>query len=147
MVGMVRRVGRVGIILLLLPTFPTFQTHPTFPTLQTHPTFPTLQTHPTFQTLQTHPTFPTPLAHQSFTLREPAEVVATLHARCEGCDWGVAAREAAAVTISVDGAYRTHVMLTRGDADSEYRVLLGRYARGGHAIAVAADSSASASRV
>jgi len=126
MVGMVRRVGRVGIILLLLPTFPTF---------------------PTFQTLQTHPTFQTPLAQQSFTLREPAEVVATLHARCEGCDWGVAGREAAAVTISVDGAYRTHVMLTRGDADSEYRVLLGRYARGGHAIAVAADSSASASRV
>src|SRR2546427_9989484 len=30
-----------------------------------------------------------PLAEQSFSLDHTAEVVATLHARCDGCDWGV----------------------------------------------------------
>ena len=85
-----------------------------------------------------------PLAEQSFTLDQPAEVVATLHAGCERCDWGVAGREAAAVTIAVDGRYRTHAMLTRGDKDSEYRVLLGRYPRGTHAIVVEADPSSTA---
>ena len=84
------------------------------------------------------------LAEQSFTLDRPAEVVATLHAGCERCDWGVAGREGAAVTIAVDGSYRTHVMLTRGDRDSEYRILLGRYDRGAHSITVAADPSTAA---
>src|SRR2546422_1290670 len=85
-----------------------------------------------------------PSAEQSFSLDHTAEVVATLHARCEGCEWGIEGREGAAVTIAVDGRYRVHVMLTRGGADSEYRVLLGRYGRGTHAIAVAFDPSATA---
>jgi hypothetical protein len=87
------------------------------------------------------------LASQSFTVDGASEVVATLHASCEGCDWGVAGREGAEVMISVDGAYRVHVMLTRGDADAEYRVMLGRYAKGAHAIAVTADPSAAAAGV
>ena len=86
-----------------------------------------------------------PLSQTSFTLERAAEVVATLHAGCERCDWGVAGREAAAVTIAVDGRYRAHVMLTRGERDAEYRVLLGRYARGRHSVAVASDPSATAS--
>jgi len=88
--------------------------------------------------------FQPPLASQSFTVDGSSEVVATLHAGCDGCDWGVAGREGAAVTISVDGRYREHVMLTRGEAESQYRVLLGRYPRGAHTITVAADSSATA---
>src|ERR1700741_477770 len=64
-----------------------------------------------------------PLAEQSFTLDRPAEVVATLHAGCERSDWGVAGREGAAVTVAVDGSYRAHVMLTRGEQESEYRIL------------------------
>src|SRR2546427_3727614 len=85
-----------------------------------------------------------PLAEQSFSLDHTAEVVATLHARCDGCDWGVEGREGAAVTIAVDGRYRAHVMLTRGEDDAEYRVLLGRYGRGKHTVTVASDPSASA---
>src|SRR5262245_34848807 len=88
-----------------------------------------------------------PLAEKSFSLDSPAEVVATLHARCEGCDWGVAGREGAEIAIAVDGQYRAHVMLTRGDADAEYRVMLGRYAKGAHAIAVTGDPSAAAAGV
>src|SRR5262245_16952579 len=85
-----------------------------------------------------------PIAEQSFRLEQPAEVVATLHAGCERCDWGIAGREAAAVTIAVDGSYRVHVMLTRGEDEAEYRVLLGRYGRGTHRVSVAADPSATA---
>src|SRR5262245_24339853 len=105
MVGRVRRAGRVAMISVLLPTLQTYQTHPP------------LQTHPTYQTL------PTLLASQAFTVDGASEVVATLHASCEGCDWGVAGREGAAVAISVDGRYRQHVMLTRGETESQYRVL------------------------
>jgi len=70
--------------------------------------------------------------------------MATLHAGCERCDWGVAGREGAAVAIAVDGRYRLHVMLTRGDSDAEYRVMLGRYGRGSHTIVVTRDQSATA---
>src|SRR5712691_3707780 len=84
------------------------------------------------------------LSETSFTLDQSAEVVATLHAGCERCDWGVAGREGASVTIAVDGRYRAHVMLTRGEDDAEYRVLLGRYGRGKHTVTVASDPSASA---
>ena len=84
------------------------------------------------------------LSETSFTLDHTAEVVATLHAGCERCDWGVAGREAAAVTVAVDGRYRAHVMLTRGEHDGEYRVLLGRYGRGTHTVTVAFDPSATA---
>ena len=85
-----------------------------------------------------------PLSKTSFSLDQPAEVVATLHAGCERCDWGVAGREGAAVTIAVDGRYRANVMLTRGEDDAEYRVLLGRYARGSHTVTVGSDPSATA---
>ena len=85
-----------------------------------------------------------PLVQQPFSLQQPAEVVATLHASCARCDWGVAGREGAGVAISVDGRYRTHVMLTQGEREGEYRVLLGRFARGTHTIAVASDPSATA---
>src|SRR6266850_7793260 len=85
-----------------------------------------------------------PLSETSFSLDQPAEVVATLHAGCERCDWGVAGREGAAVAIAVDGRYRSHVMLTRGEGDAEYRVLLGRYGRGSHTISVTPDQSATA---
>src|SRR5262245_30463181 len=85
-----------------------------------------------------------PVAEQSFSLDQAAEVVATLHASCERCDWGAASREGAAVTVSVDGEYRTHVMLTRGEREAEYRVLLGRHDRGAHTIAVASDPAGTA---
>src|SRR5436190_3312804 len=85
-----------------------------------------------------------PLSETSFTLERAAEVVATLHAGCERCDWGVAGREGAAVAIAVDGRYRSHVMLTRGESDADYRVLLGRYGRGRHTIVATSDASSTA---
>jgi hypothetical protein len=38
---------------------------------------------------------PAPLHESAFRLDQPAEVVATVTAGCQGCDWGVRGREAA----------------------------------------------------
>jgi hypothetical protein len=86
----------------------------------------------------------TPLAEKSFTLDAPAEVSATVRAICERCDWGVAGREGAALEIAVNGRYRSHLMLTRGREEADYRVLLGHYDRGAHNITIVLDGSKSA---
>jgi hypothetical protein len=86
----------------------------------------------------------TPLAEKSFTLDAPAEVTATVRATCERCDWGVAGREGAALEIAVNGRYRSHLMLTRGREEADYRVLLGHYDRGAHNITIVLDGSKSA---
>ena len=67
-----------------------------------------------------------PLSEQSFTLDAPAEVVATIRAACARCDWGIVGREGAALRVAVDRRYRSHVMLTRGGEEADYRILLGR---------------------
>jgi hypothetical protein len=85
-----------------------------------------------------------PLLKRSFVLDGPAEVVATIHASCARCDWSVAGREAAALEITVDGQYRSHLLLTRGRDQAEYQVLAGRFERGPHDITVALDRSKSA---
>ncbi|HEX9367172.1 MAG TPA: hypothetical protein VF921_11120, partial [Vicinamibacterales bacterium] len=47
---------------------------------------------------------PTPsLVDQAFKVPAAGEAVAVIHASCQRCDWGVEAREAAAVRILVDG--------------------------------------------
>jgi hypothetical protein len=71
-------------------------------------------------------------------------VIATIRATCARCDWGVRGREGAALEIAVDGQYRSHLMLTRGRDEADYRVLLGRSDRGPHSIAVTLDTSKSA---
>jgi hypothetical protein len=88
-----------------------------------------------------------PLLHEErFRLESPSEVVATLTAGCEGCDWGQAGREAAALTLSVDGKYSQHLLLARGAAPAEYRVALGGLAAGPHRLQVHLDRRASARR-
>jgi hypothetical protein len=85
-----------------------------------------------------------PLAERTFALTAPAEVTATIRATCARCDWGVAGREGAALEIAVNGRYRSHLLLTRGREEADYRVLLGHYERGSHNIAVVLDESKSA---
>jgi len=65
-----------------------------------------------------------PLAETSFTLDAPAEAIATVRATCAGCDWSATGREGAAISIAVDGRYRSNVMLTQGNLESDARVLL-----------------------
>jgi hypothetical protein len=84
------------------------------------------------------------LIERSFAVDGPSEVIATIHASCARCDWGVAGREGAAVEIAVDGRYQSHLMLTRGAGEADYSVLLGHYERGSHTVTIIQDRSKSA---
>jgi hypothetical protein len=70
--------------------------------------------------------------------------VATLVAGCEGCDWGRAGAEAAAVRVLLDGRYARHLLLFRGAAPAEYRLALGPVRAGAHRLALLHDDALSA---
>lgn len=67
------------------------------------------------------------------------EAVLELTASCDGCDWGVRGREAAVLSVALDGRYASHVVLARGSEAAPYRVLLGRVAPGEHEVLVTLD--------
>ena len=81
---------------------------------------------------------------RDFTVAATSEVVATISASCERCDWGVEGREAALLEIKVDGRYSQHLALTRGGAAAEYAVMLGTLAPGTHRLSIARDEKRSA---
>jgi hypothetical protein len=81
---------------------------------------------------------------QTFELATGSEVVATVRAGCAGCAWGEAGREAAALRLSVDGAYSQHLLLARGEAATEYRISLGTIAAGSHRLSIERDAALSA---
>lgn len=85
-------------------------------------------------------------ASRDFTLDAPAEVVATLSARCASCDWAVTGREAVLLELLIDGAYSQHVALVRGNHDGKYRVLLGTLGPGPHHLTIRRDAVRSAPR-
>jgi hypothetical protein len=75
---------------------------------------------------------------KSFELAAPAEVVATISARCDRCAWDVAGREAVVLRITLDGRYVAHLPLVRGGI-ADYPVMIGRVAPGRHSLQVAPD--------
>ena len=81
---------------------------------------------------------------QTFELATGGEVVATVRAGCTGCAWGEPGREAAALRLSVDGAYSQHLLLARGEAAAEYRITLGTIAAGSHRLSIERDTALSA---
>jgi hypothetical protein len=74
----------------------------------------------------------------------PGEVIVTVTAGCAGCNWGETGREAAALSVSVDGVYSQHLLLVRGDAAAEYRLALGALAAGRHRLIIQRDPALSA---
>jgi hypothetical protein len=82
---------------------------------------------------------PSVLYAGTFPLAEGGDVVAVLTATCEGCDWGTRGREAAVLTVSVDGRYDQDLPLVRGRGPADYPVLLGPLAAGPHRLEVAVD--------
>lgn len=82
----------------------------------------------------------------AFDVPETSEAVATITAGCARCDWGVSGREAAALKLSIDGEYSQHLLLVRGDAPAEYRVLLGTLPPGKHKLTIDRDAARSAVR-
>src|SRR5262245_10247902 len=87
---------------------------------------------------------PDPLVNRAFALARDGEAVATIAAGCAGCDWAVEGREAAMLSIAVDGAYSQHLLLTRGAAPAEYRIMLGALTAGTHRLSIERDSERSA---
>jgi hypothetical protein len=86
------------------------------------------------------------LHREDFALPAPAEVVAQFDGICPGCDWGRPGHEAAALALSIDGAYSQHVWLAGGE-QGEYRVALGSLGAGAHSLTFALDRARSAARV
>jgi hypothetical protein len=86
---------------------------------------------------------PPPLHEHAFHLDHEAEAVATVTASCERCDWGAKGREAAVLTLAVDGVPSPHLVLFRG-APAAYRVLLGPLGAGPHRLTLARDAKSSA---
>jgi len=87
---------------------------------------------------------PPALREQAFTVKRAGEAVATITAGCAGCDWAIEGREAAVLSISVDGTYSQHLLLTRGAAPAQYRVMLGAVATGTHHLRIERDAARSA---
>jgi hypothetical protein len=83
-------------------------------------------------------------ADRAFTLKQDAEVVASITAGCARCDWAATGQEAAIVELTLDGAYSQHLILTRGEVPATYRVMLGRVGAGTHHLRIARDTVRSA---
>src|SRR5437899_80484 len=62
---------------------------------------------------------------KTFDLVRPSDVVATVHAGCARCSWGESGREAAALRVSIDGAYSQHLLLARGAVPADYPMTIG----------------------
>jgi len=82
---------------------------------------------------------------RGFMIDKEGEVFASVRARCAGCDWGEPGRESAALRVSVDGSYSQHIQLVHGDADADYRILLGHLAKGLHRLVIDRDPALTAS--
>jgi hypothetical protein len=76
---------------------------------------------------------------QTFEVGRASEVIATVRAACAGCAWGEAGREAAALRVAVDGQYRQHLLLTRGDTLADYPITLGALSQGRHTLTIDRD--------
>jgi hypothetical protein len=81
---------------------------------------------------------------ETFDLAAPAEVHAVVTARCAGCDWGRRGREAAVLTVTVDGRESQDLALVRGAESAEYAIALGPAAPGKHRVSLSLDRDATA---
>jgi hypothetical protein len=85
------------------------------------------------------------LLSREITVERASEVVVVLKARCAGCNWGEAGREAATLRISIDGAYSQHLVLTQSQAVGDYPIVVGALTAGRHRLTVERDATLSAS--
>jgi hypothetical protein len=81
---------------------------------------------------------------ETFDLTAPAEVHAVVTARCAGCDWGRRGREAAVITVTLDGRESQDLVLVRGAETAEYAIALGPAAPGKHRVSLTLDRDATA---
>lgn len=84
-----------------------------------------------------------PLAQASIVLDRPAELTATVSARCNDCAWDVAGREAVTLRVALDDRYSQHLPLVRSGA-ADYTILIGPAAAGRHTATLEVDREATA---
>ena len=90
------------------------------------------------------PKTPEPLAVKTFELGNDQEAALEIEARSPGASWARKGSEAAALVVTVDGAYNQDVLLWAGEEFYRYRVLLGRLPKGRHKVSVALNEARSA---
>jgi hypothetical protein len=93
---------------------------------------------------QNNATNPKPLATESFNLTEEMEVGLEIEARSPGASWAREGAEAAALLVSVDGAYQQDLLLWSGEELYPYRVMLGRLKKGKHTVSLTLNAARSA---
>jgi hypothetical protein len=81
---------------------------------------------------------------REFFVEGAGEAVATIRASCSPCDWGKKGREAAAVSVSLDGGPARTLVLVRGEEEADYAVLLGAVEAGPHVVRATQDPALSA---
>ena len=84
------------------------------------------------------------LPDHRFTADSGGEATALVRAKCEDCSWREQGREAVVLQISLDGTYSQHLVLVRGENESEYRVALGHVAAGPHRLSFNRDADMTA---
>jgi hypothetical protein len=80
---------------------------------------------------------------KTLTVDRPAVLIATIEARCDGCDWSIHWREAVMLRVELDDRYAQHVPIVR-EGRAEYKVLVGSVSPGRHSVSVEVDREASA---
>jgi hypothetical protein len=84
------------------------------------------------------------LLEHRFTADAAGEAIATLRASCSPCAWGTSGREAAALSVSLDGGRTRTLLLVRGEEEADYTVLLGAVEAGPHVVRATPDPTQSA---
>ena len=87
------------------------------------------------------------LHEKLFTLAADGEVQLTLTALSPKADWAKQGREAATVTLLVDGAYQQDVILFGGATAFRYQLSLGKLAAGKHQLQITHNVKQSAAQV
>ncbi|NOT58913.1 MAG: hypothetical protein HOP19_01680 [Acidobacteria bacterium] len=86
------------------------------------------------------------LYEKSFTLAADGEAQLALTASSPNADWAVKGREAAVVTINVDGAYQQDLFLFGGASAFTYHLSLGKLAAGKHQLQITHNAKQSAAQ-
>lgn len=86
----------------------------------------------------------TTLAVETIELKDDMEIAVMIEARSPGASWARKGSEAAALVVTVDGAYNQDVLLWAGDRFYEYQIMLGRLSKGRHTVSVALNEARSA---
>jgi hypothetical protein len=87
------------------------------------------------------------LLERTFRVDAESEVLVELRAQVPGANWGERGREAAVLTIVLDGRYQQDVILFAGETPFRYSFHLGRVRPGTHTVRVLWNRARSAPRV